>query len=255
MGTQFKVLGYDLRIFIMLSHVTFHISSAVMTMSLLFGLVMGALPPRPRKWTVGEIIRIKVNPFAASEYPRFEAAGRIKYHDECDGKVTAVSIKSQFSKGLSSRFRGTGKVTVQYQLNDKDEEETLDIGNNRLVKVYQNSKSKMLTPETADEITNRIRHLEVQRAQIIERLRSTGGSVNYEKCLLALKSIDERLSDLRQLMPSAEEIMNKLRHFEVQKAQIIEQLQKTGGSINYEKYIQELKSIDERMSALKQLMA
>merc|ERR1711964_191503 len=92
MGTQFKVLGYDLRIFIMLSHVTFHISSAVMTMSLLFGLVMGALPPRPRKWTVGEIIRIKVNPFAASEYPRFEGVGRIKYHDECDGKVTAVSI-------------------------------------------------------------------------------------------------------------------------------------------------------------------
>merc|ERR1711964_321807 len=249
-----KVLGYDLRIFIMLSHVTFHISSAVMTMSLLFGLVMGALPPRPRKWTVGEIVRIKVNQFAASEYPRFEG-GPIKYHDECDGKVTAVNIKSQFSKGLPSRFRGTCKVTVQYQLNGKDEEETLDIGSNRLVKVYQNSKSKVLTPETTDEITNKIRHLELQRAQIIERLRSTGGSVNYEKCVLDLKSIDERLSDLRQLMPSAEEIMNKLRHFEVQKAQIIEQLQKTGGSINYEKYIQELKSIDERMSALKQLMA
>merc|ERR1711900_70066 len=186
---------------------------------------------------MGETVSIKVNPFAASEYPRFEGAGPIKYHDECDGKVTAVNIKSQFSKGLPSRFRGTCKVTVQYQLNGKDEEETLDIGSNRLVKVYQNNKSNVLTPETTDEITNKIRHLEVQRAQIIERLRSTGESVNYEKCLLALKSIDERLSDLKQLMPSAEENMNKLRLLEVQKAQIIEQLENTGGTINSEKYV------------------
>jgi len=78
----------------------------------------------------GENVIIKVNPFAASEY-KYLCDGPRQFHGRCAGKVTA------FNGGYHGK-RLMGEVTVQYQLNGKDEHETLDIGDNRLIKVSNN---------------------------------------------------------------------------------------------------------------------